>query len=113
MGLNRRRRNDAAQRILDLVLALPQAGGCGFRDDEMAALKPGDAAWMAEEVATSVLALGHFRRRLLAIAEPAAGARFCEQCGSSIYGRADAVYCSRACRQRAYRLRLGGSATTA
>jgi len=113
MSLNRRRRNDPARRIQDFVVALPQAGGFGFTEDEMAALKPEDAAWMPEEVATSVLALGHFRRRLLAVAEPAVGARVCEQCRSSIYGRADAVYCSRACRQRAYRARCGGSAATA
>ena len=79
----------------------------------MAALRPEDAAWMAEELASSVLAIGHFRRRLLSIAEPVAAAPVCEQCGSPVYGRADAAYCSRACRQRAYRLRHGRSATTA
>jgi len=112
MSGKRRRRNEPAQCIQDLVLALPQAGGCGFTDDEMAALKPEDAAWMAEELATSVLAIGHFRRRLLSIAEPADGALVCVQCRRPVYGRADAVYCSRACRQRAYRARHGGSATT-
>jgi hypothetical protein len=34
-----------------------------------------------------------------------AAQRTCEVCGSDFYGRADAAYCSAACRQKAYRQR--------
>lgn len=36
----------------------------------------------------------------------AAAQLYCQECGSGFYGRADARYCTNACRQRAHRARV-------
>lgn len=92
------RRNDPDRRMDDVVQS------CGVGDDilELIPLSQLDPerfpAWV-EELTKAEASIRHLRRAL------AGSSRTCAVCDVSVTGRADQVYCSPACRQRARRAR--------
>jgi hypothetical protein len=86
-------REEMLARVLSPVPLLSPRHEWGFR--------PEDIEWGIGELRGQETILRRARRRLEALRDGCTGT--CPQCGNPLAARADAVYCSSACRVRAHR----------
>ena len=95
-------RNDPTARMTQVVISLGVEHAV-WPDSELAKLDLDEADWWIRELRKAERSVRQLRKRLEALQQGAARTCAAETCGKPVTGRADAVYCSTACRVRAHR----------
>jgi hypothetical protein len=98
------RRNDPNRRMHTVVAGLWLGGLDLWVDDDWQRLNRDDIAGWVESLAEAERSVRKLRKRLGELIDPEP--TLCQMCDSPVFGRADARYCSAACRQKSYRQRV-------